>query len=128
MNSTTTHGITVSVHTHFLSERSNAMEGRFIFGYLIEIENGSPHTVQLLRRHWLIFDSNGTIREVEGEGVVGEQPVIPPGGRHEYNSFCDLKTEMGKMVGAYLMLRVEDNHLFKIAVPEFFMVADHKLN
>lgn len=128
MNAITTNGITVSVRTQFLPEHSNPAAQKFIFGYLISIENGSPYTVQLLRRHWLIFDSKGIVREVEGEGVVGEQPVIPPGGQHEYTSFCDLGSEMGKMRGTYLMVRQGDDYHFKVNIPEFSMVAPQKLN
>ena len=92
------------------------------------IENGSSQTVQLLRRHWFITDAAAQIREVEGEGVVGEQPIILPGERYEYASYCDLNTEIGKMRGHYLMTRSEDDALFEAEIPEFRMVVPSKLN
>lgn len=123
-----TNGITVTVETNYLPHHSNPREGRHIFGYHIMIENGSSHTVQLLRRHWYITDGAAQVREVEGEGVVGEQPILAPGERYEYASFCDLNTEMGKMKGNYLMSRKDNSNLFEVEIPEFRMVAPSKLN
>ncbi|MFN0214605.1 MAG: Co2+/Mg2+ efflux protein ApaG [Saprospiraceae bacterium] len=123
-----THGITVAVETNYLPQHSEPREDRYVFGYHIMIENGSQHTVQLLRRHWFITDAAAQVREVEGEGVVGEQPVLLPGERYEYASYCDLSTEMGKMSGTYLMTRHEDSALFKVQIPEFRMVVPSKLN
>ena len=124
----TTNGITVSVETQYLPAHSNPRAGKFIFGYHIVIENGSPHTVQLLRRHWVIQEATGQLREVEGEGVIGQQPVLQPGAYHEYTSFCDLFSELGKMSGTYLMSRRDDDTLFEVVIPEFRMVAPFKLN
>jgi ApaG protein len=124
----TTNGITVSVETQYLPAHSNPKAMKFIFGYHITIENGSPHTVQLLRRHWVICESDGQIREVEGEGVIGQQPVLAPGDTHAYSSFCDLMTEMGKMSGVYLMTSDHDGSSFDVIIPEFRMVAPFKLN
>jgi len=128
METLTTNHITVSVETEYLAEHSNPRTGKYIFGYHITIENGSPHTVQLLRRHWLIQDACGTLREVEGEGVVGLQPVLAPGEVHGYSSFCNLDTDTGKMTGAYLMARTDDSSVFEASIPEFVMVAPFKLN
>lgn len=128
METLTTNNITVSVETQYLAAHSNPREGKFIYGYHITIENGSPYTVQLLRRHWVIVDSSGTMREVEGDGVVGLQPVLGPGEVHGYSSFCNLDTEIGKMSGTYLMTRLDDQSLFEASIPEFKMVAPFKLN
>ena len=128
MDTCTTNNITVSVETQYLAAHSNPRAGKYIFGYHITIENRSPHTVQLLRRHWFIQDGCGTLREVEGEGVVGLQPVLAPGEAHDYSSFCDLDTDMGKMVGIYLMTRMDDESLFEAKVPEFLLVAPFRLN
>ncbi len=128
METFTTNGITVSVETQYLPAHSNQREQKFIFGYHIVIENGSPYTVQLLRRHWIIQDADGRLREVEGEGVIGVQPVIAPGKSHEYASFCNLTTEIGKMRGTYLMKRGDDGSLFEVAIPEFRMTAPFKMN
>jgi ApaG protein len=99
-----------------------------MFAYKINIENLTDYSVQLMRRHWFIFDSNGTRREVEGEGVVGQQPVIDPGQSHEYVSGCNLKTDMGKMEGSYEMRRLVDDEEFEVIVPNFNMIAPYKLN
>jgi ApaG protein len=86
------------------------------------------YAVQLRRRHWIIYDSNGTVREVEGEGVVGEQPIIEPGEFHEYVSGCNLKTDMGSMRGSYEMCRLLDNQPLLVNIPEFQLIATHRLN
>ena len=91
-----TNGITVRVTTKYLPQHSNPRAHRYLFGYFISIENGSLYTIQLLRRHWFITDGMGQVREVEGEGVVGEQPVLLPGEEFSYSSYCDLETEIGK--------------------------------
>lgn len=128
MEALTTNGITVSVDVQYLPEHSDPRAHKYIFGYFITIDNGSPYTVQLLRRHWVIQDSDGQVREVEGEGVVGKKPVLAPGERHEYTSYCNLTTEIGKMSGTYLMSRHDDESLFEVIIPEFKMVAPAKLN
>ena len=123
-----TEGVKVSVETVYQSEYSNPAQEHFMFAYKITIENLSDYTVQLMRRHWYIFDSNGTLREVEGKGVVGEQPVIEPGESHEYVSGCNLKTDMGSMKGSYLMRRLMDNQTIRVNIPEFQLVAPYRLN
>jgi len=123
-----TNGITVIVEANYLPHHSDPREDRYVFGYHIVIENGSLHTVQLLRRHWFIIDAAAQVREVEGEGVVGEQPILLPGERFEYASYCDLNTEMGKMRGTYLMTRHDESALFKVEIPEFRMIVPSKLN
>ncbi|MBB3836657.1 MULTISPECIES: Co2+/Mg2+ efflux protein ApaG [Runella] len=128
MTSAITEGVRVSVMTQYQPEYSSPAQAHFVFTYRITIENHSEHTVQLLRRHWHIFDSNGTIREVEGEGVVGQQPTLEPGEIHEYVSGCNLRTSIGKMVGTYLMERLVDGKQFNVAIPEFTMIAPYRLN
>ncbi len=124
----TTNGITITVETQYLPQHSDPKEGTFIFGYHITIENGSEYTVQLLRRHWFIHDDIGTIREVEGEGVIGQQPILAPGQSHQYASFCDLKTDIGKMRGTFLMTRRDDGTYFDVLVPEFKMFMPARMN
>lgn len=124
----TTNGITITVETKFLPAHSDPKGGAYLFGYHITIENGSDHTVQLLRRHWFIHDSIGIIREVEGEGVIGQQPILKPGETHEYASYCDLKTDIGKMRGTFQMIRRDDNSMFDIPVPEFKMFIPERMN
>lgn len=128
MVSAVTEGIKVSVKTEYQVEYSSPLQAHYVFTYRITIENASEHTIQLLRRHWTIYDSNGTVRNTEGEGVVGQQPVLEPGEVHEYVSGCNLRSSMGKMMGTYLVERIIDGkHLF-VKIPEFTMVAPFKLN
>ena len=124
----TTTGITITVETQYLPEHSNPRAGKFIFGYQITIENGSDFVVQLLRRHWFIYDGGGDIREVEGEGVVGQQPILKTGDVHQYASYCDLSTDLGKMSGSFLMTRLDDNSFFDVPVPEFKMCMPARMN
>jgi len=84
--------------------------------------------VQLLRRHWVIYDSNGTKREIKGEGVVGLQPVIAPGGQHDYVSGCNLKSGMGYMEGSYQMLREIDGVLIDVNIPRFILTTPYRMN
>ena len=128
MVNTITDGVKVSVETLYQQEYSNPANEHFMFAYKITIENMTDYVVQLMRRKWNIFDSNGTHREVEGEGVVGLQPVIEPGNHHEYVSGCNLKTEMGSMKGEYQMLRLLDNRFFDVTIPEFQLVVPYKMN
>ncbi|MFA5244528.1 MAG: Co2+/Mg2+ efflux protein ApaG [Pedobacter sp.] len=123
-----TDGVKISVETIYQPEYSNPANEHFMFAYRINIENLTEYSVQLLNRHWMIFDSNGTKREVEGEGVVGLQPVIEPGNHHEYVSGCNLKTDMGSMKGFYEMIRIVDGQKFNVNIPEFQLITPYKLN
>lgn len=123
-----TNGVKVSVETFFQSDYSNPLKGEYVFAYRITIENKSTLAVKLIRRHWFIYDAIGERREVDGEGVVGEQPEIAPGGMHQYVSGCHLKSSAGKMHGTYLMERKPDNMLFEVRIPVFHLVADFLLN
>jgi ApaG protein len=123
-----THGIRVSVQTSFHNEHSVAENNHFLFSYRISIENKSSAAIQLISRHWYIFDSNYERREVEGDGVVGEQPIIMPGEMFEYESACSLTTDMGKMSGSYLIERKMDRTRFEVIIPKFELVAPYRLN
>jgi ApaG protein len=123
-----TDGVKVSVETIYQPEYSNPASDHYMFAYKINIENLSDYSVQLIGRHWYIFDSNGAHREVEGEGVVGQQPVIEPGESHEYVSGCNLKTDIGSMRGNYLMRRMLDDADFSVDIPEFYLIAPYRLN
>lgn len=128
MVSALTEGVKVSVITEYQPAYSDPKQEHFVFTYKILIENYSTNTVQLLRRYWNIFDSNGTVRKVEGEGVVGQKPILEPGELHEYVSGCNLRTGIGKMVGTYLMERIADGHQFEVSIPQFTLVAPYLLN
>jgi ApaG protein len=118
----TTEEITVSVRPVYLDGQSNSIERKFVFAYFIRIENNSRGEVQLLRRHWFITNSNGDVQEVEGEGVIGQQPKIPTGGIHEYSSFSVLETFEGSMAGTYLMER-RGGEQFSVTIPRFVLRA-----
>jgi ApaG protein len=128
MATTTTQGVTVSVTTSYLPDYSSPAQDHYVFAYRITIRNDSAQTVKLLRRHWHIYDANGTVREVEGEGVVGQQPVLEPGESHQYVSGCNLKTGLGKMTGTYQMERVVDGRLIQVQIPEFTLIVPYRLN
>ena len=123
-----THGIKISVQTQYQESHSKPDEKLYLFSYRISIENKSEFVVQLLRRHWNIFDSSGEYMEVEGEGVVGEKPVLYSGDVYEYESSCNLSTEMGTMKGSYIMERKIDKSQFKVQIPEFELIIPYKLN
>jgi ApaG protein len=123
-----TDGVSVTVEAFFQPKQSNPIAAEYLFAYRITIENLSTMPIKLLRRHWHIVDSNGGYREVEGEGVVGQKPVIGPGLTHQYVSACSLRSDMGKMSGSYLMENLYNKRLFKVAIPEFQMIAPFKAN
>lgn len=121
-----TSGLMVRVLPQFLPEESAPDEGRFVWSYTIEIENRSGESVQLLSRFWRITDENGLTQEVEGEGVVGQQPVIEPGKSFRYTSAAPLAAPSGMMMGAYSMRRVQNGEAFDIAVPIFALDSPHQ--
>jgi ApaG protein len=117
-----TGGIAVRVSVSYLADQSEPGRGRWFWAYHIRIENGSDRTVQLLTRHWTITDGRGARHTVEGEGVVGEQPVLAPGGSFDYVSGCPLTTPTGAMQGSYHMID-EDGTTFDVAIPKFALLA-----
>lgn len=121
-------GVEVTVETFYQPDYSNPVNSEFMFAYRITIENHNKFTVKLLHRQWYIFDSNGQQREVEGEGVVGVQPVLNPSQQFQYVSGCNLRTEMGRMYGFYLMENQNTKNNFKVKIPAFEMIAPFKNN
>ena len=121
-------GIEVSVETFYQPEYSNPMQREFMFAYKVTITNNNRFSIKLLSRHWFIYDSNGTRREVVGDGVVGVQPIINSQKHYEYVSGCNLNSELGKMYGTYTVENVLSRNQFQIAIPAFEMVAPQKLN
>ncbi len=126
-NAATTDGVTVRVSVSYLPEQSEPERGRWFWAYHIRLENEGAETVQLLTRHWIITDGRGARHSVEGEGVVGEQPVIEPGASFDYVSGCPLATPSGAMQGNYRMVR-EDGALFDVEIPRFSLFAPAVLN
>lgn len=118
----TTEGVTVRVAVSYLPEQSEPARGRWFWAYHIRIENDSDRTVQLLTRHWIITDGRGARHSVEGEGVVGVQPLIAPGASYDYVSGCPLQTPNGAMQGSYRLIG-EDGMQFDAAIPRFALTA-----
>jgi ApaG protein len=123
-----TEGVSITVETFYQEAQSNPLSSEYLFAYRITIENLSTMPVRLLRRHWFIADSNGSLREVEGEGVVGQQPIIDPGASYQYVSAANLRSDMGKMYGTYQMENMYNRRLISVAIPEFQLIAPFKLN
>jgi ApaG protein len=121
-------GIKISVETHYQPDYSNPLNNEFMFAYKITIENNNPFAVKLLSRFWRIYDSNGSIKEVEGEGVVGVQPLINANEKYQYISGCNLRSEIGSMRGTYLMENTSTKKTFTAIIPSFYMTAPSKLN
>jgi ApaG protein len=120
-----TENIEVRVEPSFLPEHSAPEEGRWVWAYTVEIRNLGEGTVRLRNRHWTITDENGKVEEVRGPGVVGEQPILSPGGTFRYTSGCPLTTPSGIMVGQYEMERA-DGERFMVDIPAFSLdLPDH---
>ena len=117
-----TDGVTVRVAVNFLPEQSRVEAGKWFWVYHIRIENDSDEAVQLLTRYWRITDGRGMVSHVEGEGVVGEQPLLLPGQSHDYVSGCPLSTAHGTMTGHYTFARTDDSQ-FDVAIPFFPLAA-----
>jgi len=127
MSDTTTRGIRIQVRSEFDPERSSPRENTYVFQYHVRIENVGRDKAQLISREWIITDADGQVERVKGSGVIGEQPVLPPGGAFEYTSFCPLKTNVGSMHGSYQMI-TEDGERFDAIIAPFTLAAPHALN
>jgi len=123
-----TEGIKISVEQFYQPDYSNPLQLEYMFAYRVTIQNNNPYPVQLLRRHWFIYDSNAEQREVEGEGVIGVQPIIAPNDQYQYISGCNLKSELGKMFGTYLMENMHTRQRFEVNIPVFQLEAPFKRN
>ena len=117
----------IAVNAHFLDDQSVPEEGRFVFAYTIQIRNQGKQPARLLGRHWLITDGNGRVREVVGEGVVGEQPWLRPGEGFEYTSGAVLETDIGTMRGSYDIL-ADDGTRFAAPIPAFTLSVPRTLH
>ena len=113
-----TNGVMVRVRPGFSSAQSDTVLGRYFWSYTVEIENRGEEIVQLVSRHWIITDAHNRVREVRGQGVVGEQPKLRPGEAFRYTSACPLDTPSGGMRGSYRMV-TDSGETFEAAIPEF---------
>jgi len=114
--------IEVNAAPFFIAAQSAPDKGRYVFGYRITITNRGERTAKLLSRHWIVVDADANRHVVRGEGVVGRQPELEPGGVFTYSSFCPIPTRWGTMEGFYLMQR-DDGELFEVSIPRFFLVG-----
>lgn len=119
--------VRVAVQVRYLADQSDEADNRHVFAYTITISNQGDHPVQLLHRHWIITDANHHVQEVRGKGVVGEQPVIPPGDSFEYTSGAVLATQVGTMRGSYQMQVVEGGE-FTVPIPQFVLSVPRTLH
>ena len=117
-----THDVVIRVVVSFLADRSEPARGRWFWAYHIRIENAGAQAVQLLSRRWLITDGRGERHRVEGEGVVGVQPLIEPDGSYDYVSGCPLDTPTGAMEGSYRMIGA-DGDSFEVTIPRFLLIG-----
>ena len=117
-----TEGVTVRVAVNFMPDQSRVEAGRWFWVYHIRLENGREDTVQLRTRHWRITDARGLVKLVDGDGVVGETPVLQPGATHDYVSGCELTTRHGSMEGHYTFARA-GGRTFLVAIPFFPLAA-----
>lgn len=115
-----TRGIRVAVAPSYAREQSDPGLSRYLFNYRIRITNESPVRVKLLTRHWIIVDADGQRHEVQGEGVIGQQPELSPGESFTYSSFCPLPTPWGTMEGTYTM-HADGDEVFDIQVGRFYL-------
>ena len=124
---TTTRGIRIQVRSEFVPERSSPRDSSFLFQYHVRISNVGSETAQLISREWIITNAEGEVERVKGPGVVGEQPVLHPGGSFEYTSYCPLKTAVGSMQGSYQMVTT-DGERFDALISPFTLAVPNALN
>jgi ApaG protein len=123
----TTRNIRVRVQSSYVPERSDPEHGSWFFIYTVEISNQGRETAQLVSRHWIITDANGTVREVRGPGVVGEQPTLAAGQSFTYTSACPLETPFGTMHGSYQMV-IAGGERFDVEIAPFSLGQPHAIN
>ncbi|MBN67056.1 MAG: Co2+/Mg2+ efflux protein ApaG [Rickettsiales bacterium] len=126
MFSKTTHKIKVTVEPEFLADYSEPIDEHYVWAYTVQVENGSDQTLQLVERHWDITDASGQMQVVEGEGVVGEQPILLPGEGFKYTSGTALPTPSGIMVGRYRM-QADDGSNLDIDIPAFSLDSPYQI-
>ncbi|WP_028471247.1 Co2+/Mg2+ efflux protein ApaG [Neptunomonas japonica] len=119
--------IKIDIETRFLPQQSDPESHRFVFSYNITITNEYSQAVQLLSRRWVVTDGNEHVQEIEGEGVVGEQPLIQPNGSYQYTSGTVLATRVGSMFGHYTM-ETSEGERFNAPIPAFTLAQPNALH
>ena len=120
-------GIDIKVSTQYLTQQSDPARSSYAFAYTISIQNLRDEPVKLLSRHWIITDQNNKVEEVRGNGVVGQQPTIPPGQTYQYSSGAVIHTETGDMKGSYTM-QTASGAQFDAPIPLFVLAVPHMLH
>ena len=128
MQTLITNGIRITVESFYQPAHSEPHRKRFLHVYNIRIENRNDFPVKLISRRWIITESNGGSKLVEGDGVIGKQPTIAPSNFHAYSSYCILSTDIGKMSGSYIMVREDTGEELEVTIPPFVLVIPAKLN
>jgi ApaG protein len=123
-----TQGILIQAEPEFNEVYSSEEKSNYVFTYHIAIHNNTNFAIQLLKRKWTIFDSIGVQSQVQGDGVIGEQPIIKPGEVYRYESYCPLKSDIGYMKGTYQMKHLEKNTIFEVQIPMFELIRPFRLN
>jgi ApaG protein len=119
--------LVIEAQPHFIQEQSSPADNRYVFAYTITIRNVGKNAVKLIRRQWLITDSNGKIQEIQGEGVVGKQPNLKPGEAFCYTSGTLLETDVGTMQGCYALVS-EEGEAFTAPIPRFTLSVPRTLH
>lgn len=127
MSDTTTRGIRIQIRSNFVPDKSSPRDRSFVFQYHVRITNMGAETVKLVSRQWIITNAEGEAEKVTGAGVVGLEPVLPPGGSFEYSSWCPLPTNVGSMQGSYQMLTA-DGEVFDAMIAPFTLAVPNALN
>lgn len=128
LNESTTNNINIIVESRFESALSRPSQRKFIHAYFVTIHNKSDRNIKLLRREWKIQDAENKTKHVEGEGVIGEQPILNAGQQYSYKSWSPIATPIGQMSGKYLMMDLETSKEFWVDIPRFDLIAPFKLN
>jgi ApaG protein len=127
MFSQTTYNIEVKVQPSFIEHQSVPEDELYVWSYQVEIANRGLETIRLRSRHWKIVNARGEMAEVHGEGIVGKQPLIPPGGSWTYVSYTNLTSASGVMYGAYACEK-DSGELISIDIPVFSLDSPYQLN
>ena len=127
MSDTTTRGIRIQIRSEFVRDRSSPRDGSYLFQYHVRISNEGTETAQLISREWIVTNADGDVERIKGPGVIGEQPVLQPGGSFEYTSFWQLKTAVGAMQGSYQMV-TEGGDRFDAFIAPFTLAIPNAIN
>jgi ApaG protein len=128
LNNSIAEKIQITTSVTPIGESVQNFEGMNCFAYHISIRNTGSVPVQLISRHWLIKDHSGFSREVEGEGVVGKQPVILPEDSFDYESWCPIPGKIGSMSGHFTFKQIQSDELFQVTIPSFVLASPEVLN